>query len=451
MKLLNELALALENPNWAVNTEFAVIDTILSTHSEIYEWVAEDFGGKTSKSLGRQDAPTIEQIVRGALYKEMKGLTYRELEYAQHDSRICALFVKLEGRSPLSFSVWQKYISMIKAETLERVMIALNKIAQAEGLEDFSKVRQDATAIETNIHYPTNNALMWDCIKTFDRLLTKFREQSAGAITVRRYKKSAKRHYAKINNTKSQEKRKELFGKQLKLLRTSINQAEAALGVVTSFGGEKGAARVLMGEIRSLLPKAQKVYAMTHQHEILGEKVPNEEKLFSIYEEHTDIIVKGGREASFGHKVNLATGGSSLIIDCRILEGNPRDTQAYGGVMERIKEHYGVVPRAMVTDGGYASLSNQRLAKEAGIVNIVFNKIVGSLKNLTSSLNMERRLRKWRSAIEAVISNLKRGFDIFRCEWKTRAHFDAKVYWSVIAYNIRVMTNLLIGRMQAVR
>ena len=84
-------------------------------------------------------------------------------------------------------------------------------------------------------------------------------------------------------------------------------------------------------------------------------------------------------------------------------------------------------------------------------MNIVFNKIVGTLKNLTSSMSMETRLKKWRSGIEAVISNLKRGFDIVRCEWKTRAHFDAKVYWSVVAYNIRVMTNLLIGRMQTAR
>lgn len=449
MKLLNELSLTLENPNWAVNTKFAVIDTILTMHPEIVEIVASDFSGKESKRLGRQDRPTVEQILRGALYKEMKGLTYRELEYAQYDSRICALFVKLEDRTPISFSVWQKYISMIRAETLDRVIIAINKVAQAEGLEDFSKARCDATGVETNIHYPTNNSLMWDCIKTFDRLLMKLREESGGAITVRRYKKQAKKHYGKINNTKSEEKRKELFEKQLKLLRTSINQAERAVATLTLHCGE--AARMPTGEISALLPKAEKVYAMTYRHEILGEKVPNEEKLFSIYEAHTDIIVKGGREALFGHKVNLTTGRSPLIIDCKILDGNPSDTRAYGGVINRIKEHYGVVPRDMTTDGGYASLANQQAAQQAGIVNIVFNKIVGSLKNLTSSLNMETRLKKWRSGMEAVISNLKRGFDIFRCDWKTRAHFDAKVYWSVIAYNIRVMTDLLIGRMQTAR
>lgn len=133
------------------------------------------------------------------------------------------------------------------------------------------------------------------------------------------------------------------------------------------------------------------------------------------------------------------------------MDGNPRDTKVYGSVIDRIKENYGVVPRDMATDGGYASLDNQRLAKDKGIINIVFNKIVGSLRNLTSSVNMETRLKKWRSGIEAVISNLKRGFDIFRCDWKTRAHFDAKVFWSVLAYNIRVMTNLLLGRMQTAR
>ncbi len=179
--------------------------------------------------------------------------------------------------------------------------------------------------------------------------------------------------------------------------------------------------------------------------------MPNEDKLFSIFEDHTDIIVKGKREATFGHKINLATGASMLIIDCKILDGNPSDTQEYGSVIDRIKENYGIVPRDMTTDGGYASLLNQQLAKDKGVVNIVFNKIVGSLKNLTSSLNLETRLKKWRSGIEAVISNFKRGFDMFRCEWKTRPHFNAKIYWSAIAYNIRVMTGLLITKIQTAR
>ncbi len=116
-------------------------------------------------------------------------------------------------------------------------------------------------------------------------------------------------------------------------------------------------------------------------------------------------------------------------------------------MLERIKRGYEVTPRDVVTDGGYASLKNQEKAKERGVVNIVFNKLVGTLKNIVTSGNMESRLKKWRSGIEAVISNVKRGFNLFRCEWKGREHFDAKVLWSVIAYNIRVMTGLLIAKL----
>jgi IS5 family transposase len=60
---------------------------------------------------------------------------------------------------------------------------------------------------------------------------------------------------------------------------------------------------------------------------------------------------------------------------------------------------------------------------------------------------METRLKKWRSGIEAVISNVKRGFDLRRCSWKGEAHFEAKVFWSVIADNLRVMGRLLFQKL----
>ena len=200
--------------------------------------------------------------------------------------------------------------------------------------------------------------------------------------------------------------------------------------------------------LRGLLKKAEQVYDISWRHEILGESVPNEKKIFSIYEEHTDIIVKGKREVEFGHKLNLATGRSNLILDCKVLDGNPADTTLYNDVLDRIETNYGIVPRDMVTDGGYASKENARMAQEKGIINIVFNKITGSLKNIVRSTHIETRLKKWRSGIEAVISNLKRGFELFRCEWRTRGRFDAKVHWNVIVYNIRVMTGALLAKMQ---
>ncbi len=187
------------------------------------------------------------------------------------------------------------------------------------------------------------------------------------------------------------------------------------------------------------MPLLNQVYSMTHRKEIGGEAVANDQKIFSIYELHTDIIVKGSREIKFGHKVNIGTGKSNLILTCEVLQGNPADSTLYQDTMDKLVDSYGRVPRDSVTDGGFASKANAQYAQQKGIVNIVFNKIVGSLKNIVSSKNMETRLKKWRSGIEANISNLVRGYNLKRCNWKGLEHFKSKVMWSVLAYNIRVM------------
>ena len=127
MKILNELRLKLDNPSWALAPELALIDTILNENPRLYEIVAPDIMElNKSSTVGRQDSPTVEQVVRAALYKEMKKLDYRELEYAQEDSRICGVFIKLEGRSRFSFEVFQKYISRIRSESLRALMVEIN-------------------------------------------------------------------------------------------------------------------------------------------------------------------------------------------------------------------------------------------------------------------------------------------------------------------------------------
>lgn len=441
MKFFENFRLKFEQPNWARDPELGLIDTILEEQPFLYKILSEDITkGCKDSVFGRGDTPSVEQIVRAAIYKELKGLDYRELAYHQIDSRICVLFIKIDELRPYSFQMYQKYISKIKEESLQALLVELNIIAINEGLEDIEKLRQDSTVVKTNIHYPTNNSLIWDCIKESHRLLSKLSEEVSG-VSYRDYLRTAKKTYYKINNTKIKDKREQLFKKQLVTFTKSINQLS---NVIKKNPGCSIKAIAIILTMEELLSLMRQVYHMAYRKEIKGEKVPNDEKLFSIYEQHTDIIVKGGREVLFGHKVNFSTGKSNLILTCDVLQGNPSDTQLYAGTIDKIENDYGIVPRDSATDGGYASKKNLDYAKEKGISNIVFNKIVGSLKNEVSSKNMETRLKKWRSGMEAVISNVKRGFNLFCCNWKGWQHFTAKVLWSVIAYNIRVMARLII-------
>ena len=139
--------------------------------------------------------------------------------------------------------------------------------------------------------------------------------------------------------------------------------------------------------------------------------------------------------------LNLPTCGSNFVP-----EGNPSDTILFKPTLDRVIDNYGIIPRDSSSDGGYASKENSDYCKSKGLVNVVFNKVVGSLQNIATSLKMETMLKKWRGGIEGVISNLKRGFDSRVCAWKGFAHFKAKVMWSVLGYNFRVLTNMTLHR-----
>jgi IS5 family transposase len=445
MQLFEPLMLKFQQADWANNPEFGLMDTILDNHPKLLDYLSSDITEGTARSeFGRKDIPSVEQIVRAAIYKELKQLDYRELEYHQGDSRICAQFVKIDELRPYSFQMYQKYISRIKSENLEKLLVALNKIAIGEGLEDLEKLRQDSTVVQTNIHYPTNNALVFDCIKESHRLLKQLKEEIRD-LDYRDYLKGAKRTFFQINVTKSADKRVDLFRKQLITFTKCINQVS---NVIKKKGSYSIEAFLIKIELERLLPIMKQVYCMTERKQIRGESVPNEDKIFSIYEQHTDIIVKGRREVEFGHKINLATGKSNLILNCKVMRGNRSDKELYQQTLNAVTSDYAIIPRDSVTDGGYASTENVSYAQKQGIVNVVFTKVVGSLQNKVSSAGMETRLKKWRSGIEATISNIKRGFGLFRCNWKGYAHFMAKVMWSVIGYNIRVMTAAVLQRIK---
>ena len=279
---------------------------------------------------------------------------------------------------------------------------------------------------------------MWDCIRECERLLKRLKKEIR-VLEYKKYCKIAKKIYFKINVSNKGEEREKPFIKQLKVFTESINLASDIIKKMKVYCITEKAIKN-MKALEELMPVMEKVYQMTEKREILKEQVPVQEKIFSIYEQHTDIIVKGKREAEFGHKINIGTGKSNLILTCETVDGNPKDSELYQGTLEMVQEKYGIIPGSVVTDGGYASGANLEYAKGIGIINIVFNKIRGSIQNITNSKWVEAKLKRWRSGIEAVISNLKRGFQISRCNWKGLPHYGQKVFWSVIGYNIRVMT-----------
>ena len=134
---------------------------------------------------------------------------------------------------------------------------------------------------------------------------------------------------------------------------------------------------------------------------------------------HTDIIVKGRREVQYGHKLNLVSGRNGLILDVVIEPGNPADSQRFMPMLERHQAHYGVMPRQVAADGGYASIDNLHAAKAARVLDVAFQKNRGlAIADMVKSKRVDRRLCHFRAGIEAGISCLKRAYGLARYTWK---------------------------------
>ena len=183
--------------------------------------------------------------------------------------------------------------------------------------------------------------------------------------------------------------------------------------------------------------------AQTERRVFKGERVPAAEKLFSLFEEHTDIIVKGCRDIQYGHKLNLCSGKSGLMLDVVIEAGNPADSDRFLPMLERHIDHYGKAPRQMAADGGYASKENVRKSKSLQVKDVVFHKKRGlKIEEMAKSPWVYRKLRNFRAGIEAGISCLKRAYGLSRCTWKGLEHFKAYVWSSVVAHNLALFGRL---------
>jgi IS5 family transposase len=199
---------------------------------------------------------------------------------------------------------------------------------------------------------------------------------------------------------------------------------------------------MLRDEIQEHLVKFDSVLEQTERRVFAGEKVHAREKLYSIFEDHTDIIQKGGRDTVFGHKICFGTGKSKMILDCIMERGNPNDTTYFRELLERHAENYGQAPWKTACDGGFYSKANADYAKEIGVRDVFFSK--GTKKKLLDYVRSSwiyKQLRRFRNGVEACISWLKRCFGLERCNWSGWESFQSYVWSGIVAYNLNIIAS----------
>ena len=196
-------------------------------------------------------------------------------------------------------------------------------------------------------------------------------------------------------------------------------------------------------QVRHYRALVERIIRQSERRVLAGEPVPADEKVVSLFEEHADIIVKGSRDTEYGHKLNLTTGRSGMILDLVIEAGNPADSDRLLPMLARHVAFYGQAPRQAAADGGFATRNNLATAKAWGVCDMAFHKKAGlRIEDMVRSKWVYRKLRNFRAGIEAGISCLKRAYGLARCTWRGLDHFKAYVWSSVVAYNLVLFTRL---------
>jgi len=198
-------------------------------------------------------------------------------------------------------------------------------------------------------------------------------------------------------------------------------------------------------ELGHFVDLGRRVVDQTRRRVFKGEKVPAKDKVVSIFEPHTDIIIKDRRDVLYGHKLCLTVGVSSLVVDLVIEDGNPADSTLVERTVDRVVDLYGRAPRQMALDGGFASKANLRAAKARGVRDVCFTKGRGlAVTDMVKSSWVYKRLRRFRAGVEGVISFLKRGFGLGRCTWRGEQGFQSYAWASVVACNLLILARHLL-------
>ena len=434
----------------AHSRELEAISRILDEHPEAAKWVHQDLVGNNGHQISAQrgrEGMTGEQVLRVIVVKQVSGFSYDELEFHLADSITYRAFCRFDIGHPIpNQKTLQRNVKKVEAVTLERINVFLVEHALAAEIDDGNKLRVDCTVMETNIHEPTDSSLLVDSVRVLVRLMERAQKFVEAPFT--NHLRLAKRRGLAILNARTQEDRVPLYQDLLKVTNQTVDAAESITATLTaSTPRRKRTKRGYIRLVESLqhhIELARRVVAQTHRRVVLGETVPASEKLVSIFEPHTDIIIKDRRDTLYGHKLCLATGASGLITDCHVEKGNPADSTLAVSMIERHMERYGRAPKQACFDGGFSSHANLKEIKRLEVGDVVFAKAKGiTVEEMAGDAKTFRSLRNFRAGIEATISFLKRCVGWTRCAWRSLRSFTAYTWASVVTANL-----LLIARHQ---
>ena len=389
----------------------------------------------------REGDYTSENIFRALIVQHLEGLPFRETVIRIGSDSFLQDFLRMRKRPVMDYSFLDKCFLAIEPKTWKRVNELLGQYGVAEEAVSTNVIRTDTTVVESNIHHPTDASLLWDTWRVISRLLRQAMEIVPGCCPHRLHDRKIKRLYLYITRympSKSESRQRKVKAS----FRTLIERTEWIVAVAeefcTSQAGSRGhsALAAVALELKAYLPAMKKVVAAARRAQIDGETVPASERVFSLFEPHTELIQRGRRHkpVEFGHKVLLCESAEKFITDYEVYETQEADCNLTELVIKRHETLFGRRPEVLAADKGFCPAEAK------------FAELAEQVDTLAIPRRMQDFLDKvlahwqaFRAGIEGTISGLKRAFRLIRCFFRGFRSFDAAVGLGVFCHNLIVL------------
>jgi IS5 family transposase len=435
------------------------ISDFLDDHKEMIEAIQRDLQrGLKNPGTGRNGlAP--QQVLRSLILMRIKNWNYRELRERIADGYTLRQFTDFYCQPVPKHGAFNRAFNRLTPQTLQAVNELVVQAAVDLGLEDGQKLRVDSTVVQTDVHHPTDNTLLWDVVRVVTRLIGRLAEAVQQRIRgFRNRTRAARRRMQEIQRLTPKQRHERQTKKYRELIGVTEEVVDSAQRVVAQTRKARGknlVADLAIGELRKEIDHycelGERVIDQARRRVLQGEQVPNTEKIYSIFESHTDLIKRGKVQTplEFGHKVFLAESAQGLITQYQVLEGNPCDEQQVEPSLERHKETFGQAPELYGSDRGFFSEKNVKSCKQNGVKVVCIPQRGGKRTPVREAYEKSPAFKKgqrFRAGIEGRISVLFRGRGMKRCPAEGHQRFELWVGAAVLANNLMRIAALLTKR-----
>lgn len=431
------------------------VATFLDTRADLVEQVRQDLErGLKRPQTGRRGL-TPPQVLRSLVLMRIKNWDYRELRERIADGYTLRGFTQFFSQRVPTHDAFHRACCRLTPDALRAINDLVVQAAVDRKLEDGTHLRVDTTVVETDIHYPADNTLLWDAVRVITRLVGDLHDTLPHGVTgfTNRTRAARRRMLAiqRMTPTERHDQQTDVYRELIQIAEQVTANARAVLTQTRRVRGPdwrtNTAIAALRTEIDHYCQLGTRVIDQARRRVLDGEQVPTAEKLYSIFEPHTDLIKRGKlqRPVEFGHKVFLAEGAHGLITQYQVLEGNPSDEDHVAPSLDRHRDTFGHPPDLYSSDRGFYSDANVKACEQAGVTVVCIPQRGGKKTAARHAYETSRAFKhgqRFRAGIEGRISVLFRGRGMKRACAEGRERFDVLVGAAVLANNLLTIAAL---------